>query len=120
MKNQPTMGQLMSASHISYADKPGEDEGGFCNECRSKIPDATIGKVNKTTYFIRSQAGQIVLLNPARINKRNVDAIEDRLAALGAGYCVDCRAPHPLSNMAVADEDGSIAEATESFLAPLQ
>jgi hypothetical protein len=58
--------------------------------------------------------GKIVLLNPSRINKRNVDAIATRLQELGAGYCIDCRAPHPLSNMGYGSSDNldGLLEAT--------
>ena len=102
---KPSVNQILSATHISYASELAEDEGGFCNECRSKIPDATIGKVNKSTFYVLSHAGEIVLLNPARITKKNLDAIVIRLTALGAGYCIECQAPHPLSNMASEEDD---------------
>ena len=106
----PSVNQLMNASHISYANRLAEDEGGFCNECLAKIPDASIGKVNASTYYVLSSDGKnIALLNPARINKKNVDAVAIRLAALGAGYCIECRAPHPLSNMASEDDGTELA-----------
>lgn len=113
---KPTVNQILSAPHLSYANALAEDEGGFCAECQSKIPDAAIGRVNKSTFYVLSQDGEIVLLNPARITKRNVDAIETRLMALGAGYCVDCRTPHPLSAMAKAEDE---EVTTENVLAPL-
>jgi hypothetical protein len=112
-KLQPSMSQVLNAKHISYANELGEDEGGFCTECLAKIPDASIGKVNKSTYYILTHDGKIVLLNPSRINKRNVDAISTRLQAFGAGYCIDCRAPHPLSNMGYGS-DGNLNEVLEA------